>query len=483
MVTVTTAGGAAGTAGEAAVGASGTAAESAGAFGTAGESAGGASGASGTAAEPAGSASGAFGAAGESAGGASGAFGTAGESAGGASGAGGAGTRARAVTCVGPPAAALAEAWVPAGYCAWVWADGLSSPRGVLVDENGDVLVVARGTGAIVLLYDDDRDGVSGASERVQIASASGLNHGIALDRGFLYASSATTVFRWAYAGDRQPLATAQSVITGLPSGGHVTRTLVFDAAGNLYVSIGSRGNVDSDSSRARIVRFTSGQLATGATLDQAEVFADGLRNEVGLRFDAGDRLWGVENGSDNLNRADLGGDIHNDNPGEELNLLEEPGGFYGYPYCWSEGSLPLGNGPTTQWAYNVASEWADAWCQDPDNVVPPVLSMQAHSAPLDLVFYSGGSFPNERINDAFVAFHGSWNRSPATGYKVVHLPYGADGRPTGEVLPFLEYAGEGDTGAGWPHRPVGLAVGKDGRLFVTSDASGVVLAVGHDGT
>ena len=115
----------------------------------------------------------------------------------------------------------------------------------------------------MTLLYDDDADGVAGATERVEQASASGLNHGIAIDGGYLYASSASTVYRWPYtAGDRQPLGAGEAVVTGLPSDGHSTRTLVFDASGRLYVSIGSDENVDNDSSRARIVRCASALAA-----------------------------------------------------------------------------------------------------------------------------------------------------------------------------------------------------------------------------
>ena len=80
--------------------------------------------------------------------------------------------------------------------------------------------------------------------------------------------------------------------------------------------------------------------VADAVDFDACAVFADGLRNEVGLAFDAGGRLWGVENSADNLRRSDLGGDIHNENPAEELNLLVD-GGFYGYPWCWTGGPKP----------------------------------------------------------------------------------------------------------------------------------------------
>lgn len=125
---------------------------------------------------------------------------------------------------------------------------------------------------------------------------------------------------------------------TGGAPFGHTTRTIAIGPVDNkLYVSVGSAGNVDKDSYRSRIRRFGSGETvssgggaagnatslaipAGGWDFSAGEVFADGLRNEVGITFDAGGVLWGVENSADMLVRSDLGGDIHNQNPAEELN-------------------------------------------------------------------------------------------------------------------------------------------------------------------
>ncbi len=120
-----------------------------------------------------------------------------------------------------------------------------------------------------------------------------------------------------------------------------------------------------------------------------------------------------------------------------------------------------------------------DAWCQNPDNVVPPAFSMQGHSAPLDLEFYGGGSFPREYDGDVFVAFHGSWNRSVETGYKVVRVDF-QNGQPV-EQRGFFEFDGPNARGAEWPHRPVAVAAGLEGELYVTSDASGVVFVLGYE--
>jgi glucose/arabinose dehydrogenase len=388
-------------------------------------------------------------------------------------------------SCVAPAAADAAHASVPDGYCASVWATGLGTPRGMTVAPSGEILVVERSKSQVTVLWDDDDDGVSGAGERAALAKASGLNHGVAVHGGYLYASSSSTVYRWAYTdGARADLGAAEVVVKGVPTGGHATRTLAFDDAGALYVSVGSASNLDGDSSRARVRRFdVSSVPAGGLAFDSGAVQADGLRNEVGLAFDAAGRLWGVQNGVDQLNRADLGGDIHEDNPAEILSRLDTAGAFHGYPYCWTEFLLPsgVGQGPGTMWAHpNFMNDGthSDAWCRDAAHVQPPALAMQAHSAPLGLTFYDGAAFPADVVGDAFVTFHGSWNRDTPTGYKVMRVHFEAGSPVT--ATPFLAYDGVGDIGAQWPHRPVDVAVAPDGRLLVTSDASGVVLVVGH---
>jgi len=308
----------------------------------------------------------------------------------------------------------------------------------------------------------------------------------------FLYASSSTTLYRWRYTpGMRSNLGSSQAVVTGIPSGGHSTRTVTFDNNGRVYITVGSASNVDSDSRRSRIVRFTIGSSLPIAW-STGEVFADGLRNEVGMSFDVDGTLWGVENGVDNLARSDLGGDIHNDNPSEEVNKFVDAGKFYGYPYCWSEYRIPnFGSGPGTQWLqpqFDGTPPYSDTWCKSQTNVVPPVWNMAAHQAPLDMRFYHGKSFPAEYSGGIFVSLHGSWNRNPAQGYRVNFLTV-QNGIPTKEDV-FLRHNGAAHN---WPNsvRPVGIANSKcnDGSgdsndcLYVTSDASGQVIKIGYYGT
>jgi glucose/arabinose dehydrogenase len=149
------------------------------------------------------------------------------------------------------------------------------------------------------------------------------LNHGLALHEGYLYASSDTTVYRWSYEGDDFTSMGEEEIFVnninengmgGAPEG-HRTRTMAFDELGRLYISVGSGGNVDVDSYRSRIRRFDLDTEMSPIDFQAGEVFADGLRNEVGLAFDKHGVLWGVENSADRLSRDNMGGDIHNDNP------------------------------------------------------------------------------------------------------------------------------------------------------------------------
>jgi glucose/arabinose dehydrogenase len=371
-----------------------------------------------------------------------------------------------------PPSAEIANAWVPEGFAAWEWSGDLGEPRGVTVDGKGTVLVVEQDEQRVLALWDEDGDGISSSGERAVIATAPGLNHGIALNGGYLYASSATTVYRWAYNDTHVDLGEPEQVISAIPAGGHSTRTLLFDDT-YLYVSVGSASNVDPDSARARIHRFPIADLGTSRAFSSGELFADGLRNEVGLALDDFGQIWGVENGMDDLSDVDFGGDIHNTNPGEELNLFSEVGDFYGYPYCWSEFLIPgdAGAGVGAQWWLEGSGDGVDdAWCKDPNNVVPPELVFPAHVAPLGIHFYYGDNFPGDYVGDALVTFHGSWNAEPPAGYKVIRVRMDDTGRPTGGWAPLYQFEGPGDTGDGWSERPVSLATLPDGTVLVTSD-------------
>ena len=410
-------------------------------------------------------------------------------------------------TCLGSP---LAGAALLAGFCAYPLPVQIQQPRSIIALGTSTVLALERSTQSVVLL--DDSNGDSIPDRRRTVATAPNLNHGLAIDleHQFLYASSDSTVYRWSFTTTSSALvgnvsdSTPTTVVINLnangkggsTTGGHVTRSLTLDATGTqLYVSVGAYNNVDTDSFRSRIRRLNVATTASSKTttlpLDyvvDGEVFADGLRNEVGLAWDKHGVLWGVENGPDNLKRPDLGGDIHNDNPAEELNRFAVAGKHYGYPYCWTEYNLPTyGLGRGTVWAWPAtelgSTTYTDSQCRNVVNFQPPEVAMQGHSAPLGIVFYKyraasqrpkgcTGTFPSWMDGYAFIAFHGSWNRSPPTGYKVVYVAMDAKGRAIGQPVDFLKHQG---TTVQWDDgfRPVGVDFDACGRLLVSSDGSG----------
>lgn len=214
----------------------------------------------------------------------------------------------------------LPNAALKAGFSACQLPISISRTRSIISTGTSNLLVLERGTESILYLYDSDNDSMPDSKRTV--ASVSGLTHGLAIRDKYIYASSDTTVYRWPYEGDYVVNGDVETVVVNMNADGnggaprgHWTRTLIFDDRGYLYISVGSNNNVDPNSHRSRIRRIILENSSLPVDFQQMEVFADGLRNEVGLAFDSHGDLWGVENGADNLYRSDLGGDIHQDNP------------------------------------------------------------------------------------------------------------------------------------------------------------------------
>lgn len=372
--------------------------------------------------------------------------------------------------------------------CLGVFASDLGAPRQMAFASNGDLFV---NNGELSILWDADHDGRSDSSERATFASESGLGHGVALDRAqaFVYASSSSAVYRWAYQpGLRQAEHASEQVVHDMPSGGHSSRTLAFDSQGHLYVSIGSESNLDTEpelwQTRALIRRFdlTGDVPAGGFDFASGELVASGLRNEVGLYVDAQDRLWGVENERDSLDNPNSGGDIHDDNPAEEINLIDGQGSrFYGYPSCYSEFRLAGGLGAGTQWAdvsLPDSARKSDAWCRDPSNVRKPAFAMQAHYAPLGITEYTGSALPFG--GDFIITSHGSWNRSSAVGRLLLRAHRSGD--QISEVTPIVGERGDGGAlvEGSWDARPVDVRQGPDQAIYFSDDLGGRVFKLGY---
>ncbi|KAI8953048.1 soluble quino protein glucose dehydrogenase [Xylaria longipes] len=371
-------------------------------------------------------------------------------------------------------------------------AGGLHSPRDLILDSRGRLLIVEKGVG--LSQHFVNANGCI-TNTRLLIYNTE-LNHGICLsaDGHTLYASSPSTVFSWNYdstTGDvsQNPVV----VISGMATSGHTTRTLIIPPHHQdlLVVSHGSDSNIDQDTSNPKTARaiikvFNVSSVPLGGYnyVSQGWNAGFGLRNEVGLAFDGNNMLWGVENSADNLARTINGTtiDVHTDNPSEELNFLGDVtlpnDDWYGYPMCftvWSPDELPDHVFQVGQQFVQVpTTNFNDDTCSRIS--VPPVLGFQAHSAPLGCKF-------DAKFSNLFVTLHGSWNRQPPTGYKVVAVPFsqGSDGSYAPEAA---SWSIRGSIDVFYPQdetqcspstclRPVGLVFDAAGRLYVTCDASG----------
>ena len=371
---------------------------------------------------------------------------------------------------------------VPApGLAVNAFATGLDHPRWLHVLPNGDVLVAESnapprpddgkgikgwfmkkymqraGAGVpsanrITLLRDADGDGVA----ELRSVFLSGLNSpfGMALVGDSLYVANTDAIVRFPYKAGETRIAATGERLAELPGGTlnhHWTKNIIASRDGSrLYATVGSNSNVaengmQNEVNRAAILEV---ELATRRT----RLFASGLRNPNGLDWQPqSGALWTVVN-----ERDELGSDLVPD----YLTSVQE-GAFYGWPYSYF-------------------GRHVDSRVQPPRpdlvaKAVVPDYALGSHVAPLGLVFYQGKLLPQRYSGGAFIGEHGSWNRKPRSGYKVVFVPF-ADGRPAGlpeDVLTgFVD--GEGDALG----RPVGVAVDRAGALLVADDVGNVIWRV-----
>ena len=338
---------------------------------------------------------------------------------------------------------------LPPGFAISTFVQELRDPRMMALGPDDQLYLAERGAGRIVRLPDLDGDGLADGVEVV----ADGLNAPSSIAfyaDGSLYVGETTRVLRFSTPDGRGVFQKREVIVDGLPTGGHSTRTVLFSPDwSTLFVSVGSSCNVciEEDERRATIVRYDpdgSGE----------RVYARGLRNAVGITFRPGTaELWATNNGRDWL------GD---DQPPETVYLVQE-GTDAGWPTCHS--------GRIVDPDYGSPSA-----C---DGVLAPAVEMQAHSAPLGLTFYAGQQFPQEYRGDMFVAFHGSWNRTVPTGYKIVRIPM-RDGAGPGPVQDFATGWLRTD-GSNWG-RPVDVLTAADGSLFVSDDSGGTIYRIFYAG-
>ncbi|MDD4932398.1 MAG: PQQ-dependent sugar dehydrogenase [Methylacidiphilaceae bacterium] len=349
---------------------------------------------------------------------------------------------------------------LPAGFRVSVFARDLEEPRWLALTPEGGVLV-AESYANRIRLFEGLREDGSAERGSVFAAPENGLNlpFGMAFSEGRFFVANTDAILAFSYQRGQRRLGGRGERLASLPGGGHWSRSLALSPDARwLYVTVGSRSNANEEPApRASIVRIP---LPKGKT----ESFASGLRNPVGLAFDPKTGiLYTVVN-----ERDQLGDDLVPD----YLTHVRQ-GAFYGWPYAYLSSHL---FDPRLLIHHHV---------QKPnlvDTTRTPDVLFQSHSAPLGLAFPSGKpQFPERYLHGAFVAFHGSWNRSEPTGYKIVFIPFGDDQRPQGFYEDFLTgFLSEREHPTTWG-RPVGLLFLPDGSLLFSDDANGMIYRVTYE--
>lgn len=338
-----------------------------------------------------------------------------------------------------------------------VFADGLAGPRVIVFDPAGTMLVSLPSAGRVVALPDTDRDGR--ADRIVEVAANLNRPHGLAFSREprpRLFIAETDRVAAYSYDQETMQAGPAEHIADLPDDGGHSTRSLLLlkpPDEDKLLVAVGSSCNAcrEEDWRRAKILVLDLHDGTMGT-------FASGLRNAVFMTLhpETG-KIWATEMGRDYL-----GDDL----PPDEINIVEK-GNDYGWPSCYGK------NVPDTEYLGANASAAA---CS---GKTPSHLDLQAHSAPLGLDFFPERGWPAKYRHNLLVAYHGSWNRTIPTGYKVVLFSFDSQGRLQGRE----------DFISGWLRnkkvslgRPVGVRIRDNGTIFISDDKAGVIylLALKH---
>ena len=365
---------------------------------------------------------------------------------------------------------------LPDGFCASVVAGDVGDVRHLAVAPGGDLYTAAGGglfRGGVAAFRDRDGDGTM--DERATFGPRGGNDVGV--HDGYLYLALERSVVRWRLTpGKLEPAGDPETIVSGLPAGGdHDAKTLAFPGGGVLLVKIGSATNSCQQLNRAAkspgrepcielerragIWRFAADRA--GQSFGDGRRWATGLRNAEALGVQPGTgAVWAAIHGRDQLGRNwGFSDETNANNPAEELVQVSE-GDDIGWPYCYySNDAKRKVLAPEYGGDGKAVGRCATAKA--------PAIAFPGHWAPMALQFYPGDQFGATYAGGLFLTFHGSWNRAPLPqeGYRVVFAPF-ADGKPVGTYQTFATLTGE-------RFRPVGLAVGKDGALFVSDDGSG----------
>ncbi len=370
----------------------------------------------------------------------------------------------------------------PAGFTVTKYADKFENPRWMYVTPNGDVLVaesnsnhtllekvggwivgasksnnLSHSADRITLLRDTNNDGIPDV--RTTFLTKLNQPFGMLVIGNWLYVANADALLRFHYQTGQTKITEKGEKILDIPAGKHTrhwTRNLLANSDNTkIYVAVGSNSNVGEKGLESEIRRADILEINPDGSGER--IYAAGLRNPVGMGWAPGtQKLWVAVN-----ERDQLGDDLVPD----YLTGVKE-GGFYGWPY-----------------AYFGKHEDPRVKEKRPDLVaksIVPDLSLGSHTASLGLAFYNQKSFPAKYQNGAFIAQHGSWNRSTLAGYRVIYIPF-ESGKPVGKPEDFLTGFMQ-DTQKKVYGRPVGVTVTPDGALLVTDDVNNIIWRVNATG-
>ena len=397
---------------------------------------------------------------------------------------------------------------LPSGFCATIFADDIGHARHLVVSESGVVYVntwsgvyygndTPHAGGFLVALKDSGGKGKADAIQRfgetVQSGGAGGT--GIALYKDGLYAESNDKIVRYALpAAAMVPREPPQSIVTGLPLGGdHPMHPFAIDAAGLMYIDVGSATN--SCQPQNRTLESPGAQPCTeldtrggvwrydankrNQIFSPAERFATGIRNGEGFAIDSDQRIFVTQHGRDQLHSnwpAFYALEKEATLPAEEVMHLKQ-GSDYGWPECYFD---PAVHKLVLAPEYGGDGKRIGGCAKK----TAPIAVFPAHWAPDGMVYYDKPQFPARYRGGVFIAFHGSWNRAPypQKGYNVVFQAL-VGGAASGKCEIFADgFAGTEVSPDKAAHRPTGLAVGPDGSLYVSDDVRGRIYRIVYRG-
>ncbi len=355
---------------------------------------------------------------------------------------------------------------LPSGFEATVYAKLDVLPRMMAFGPNGNLFVSSAKGNQVIMVPDHNKDGI--AETPVVIASELDRPNGLTFVGNDLLVANQNGVVKLTQKA--QNWSPPQPFISDLATGGHSVKTIKLGPDNHLYINVGSSCNVcnESDPTRATILRYTKDGQPAGAIPVVGRhklppIWARGLRNAQGFAWHpTTNAMFATNNGAD-MRSETKGGMINDDLPPEHINRIER-GNHYGWPHCWGDNQV-------------ASKMFTDPNFPGPENfcktTTAPAIMLIAHSTPIGITFLDKSHFPSEFKQDAIVALHGSWNREQLSGYQLTRIKF-EDGKPVEAV----------DFATGWLNnnrawgRPVDVAVGPDGALYVTDDRTAYIYRI-----